>query len=332
MEKYSNKQKEERLSKDRFVTEYMKENPDKTTIEALQEYNRQIAYLRGFTGDISLAKLPTDIKRTIISRTPGARFSILTSKQGKEENRLEIDEKELCTEPISVAEFKKYVLLKTKQFLKNDEPVIIKFVSGYGISIETTESKEEEQLEQKYRGDKRFAVVTGIILDQDSSIMTEKNYNRCSFYSPSYAFTIKRGRIFYSQLTYKNYRNKWIPQIFYGNSVVEKKNLLAKVEKFLIKLNYPDFPNIILGRTIARNIISNRKSCQKFGSEYVYKHAYNKMEIYKQLLEPIPGLLTAKQKLGIIAALSPRHFNIYSFITTDDIGDEDIDKILEEYR
>lgn len=120
--------------RDLFVDEYLQNNKSNSVIEALQEWNRREAER------ITLMQtLPFDLRRKIVKEIPGGRFTMLTSRQKENESQAKhlIDKNDLCYEPISVKEFKNYVLEEAGKIDKNGIKGIKKFnfISGYGLTI-----------------------------------------------------------------------------------------------------------------------------------------------------------------------------------------------------
>lgn len=311
--------------KNEFVETYMKTNRGKTKTDALQEWNRKVAkeYIDGFKGNISLSNLPVVLRREILRKTPGGRYSVLTAKQGNDSNRVEISRAELCPSPIGVKEFKSYVLNRTEEFLRTGRKVDIKFIAVYRFVVGYEEVlvhrypeayRELIKLSQEYIGDKRFPVVSNISINKGiDDEMPEGGdiEDYCIFYLTNMAISvftdrrIKRDiglRRLYKQDIDENNHLYNLPSYFgeYDFGTTRNK-LLSIMKEKLDSIKFEDAPNVIVDYNTAREILKLRKGCTF--TEELFNKVYNQEEIARSILLPLAPTVRADMKVHVLTEL-----------------------------
>lgn len=270
-------------TRDRFISNYTRQNPTKSKIEALQEYNRQKSrnseYVAGFTGNTSLSKLPADVQRNILAKTPGGRYSIVTAKQGNRPDRLEVSIRDLCDKQISVSEFKRYVRRIVKEVIEGKRKVVdVSFITGYGITTDQTEYMREERnrFVRAYEGDKRLPMIATLSIDAASK---DTNFQVLS------PFLGNDGTLSYSAIT------------LYDNTS-DIDNIL---DAMLVNDNFPNVPDVFVNVITAIEIFKERKQCKEIQIREFLETGYNYKEIVEQVSAPFNyyGTVNSKGEIAI---------------------------------
>jgi len=318
----------EKVVVDEFVSKYMRENPNSTKTEALQEWNREKSrrteYTAGFTGNSSLSNLPVDLRRNILNDVPGGRYSIVTTKQTNP-NRVEISLTDLCYEPIGKEEFKEYALKQGREFLKDKLRYLsIRFIAKYGIIIQRYPiSKREKfekkypalaqkiaELQRKYKSDKRFPVVTVIsIHNPDLGEERGKEYFETNNLNPDlYAEIGLRDYGCFMREAYMKPIMTDVTRKIEGVLHYRKHNIMYVLKERLINVldnilsngGYHNPSDILLPPSTAYDILSERESCKHIDKDVLFDRSYKLDKIIRQILTPIPGIISLNDKITLL--------------------------------
>lgn len=300
-----------------FIKEYLKDNPSNSKTEAIQEWNKLEE-----EREILISRLPFDIKRELLYRIPGGRYSVLTTKQKDNIVQLKdilVDKEKLCSEPITVKEFKNYVLdiaIKVEKGLTCNR-FEFTFISGYGMTImdiigtlfrRKSVFRELKIIAKTYNGDRRFPIVQNIIIKrpEDNEISEEENIDEyINIYTYFYGIILTRPAVYYDievrygGMEYFQFHTEEMMDEFGLN---KKENLVNTIKKILEEATYPDYPYIRTSPAVTRAIIERRSLSRNLDKQIIFEKVFKPLETYSNFIIPVPPLISIATKKYLIKA------------------------------
>jgi len=240
-----------------------------------------------------------------------------------------VDKKKLCYEPISVKEFKSYVLDEATKAQNNGMKgkLEFNFISGYTLFIGNVITNAENNTVQRifrrknapynelvsllkeYDGNRNYPIVQVIVmkLPEDDEVGEGENVNDyVDFYSTFTGIGLagQRGkiRIGFLDINYSRFR----PEETMDNFATQpKEGILSIATKVLNEATYPDYPYIRTSPEVTRAILNRRKICRDLNQDTLFENVFKPLETYANLVNRISSLISRNSRRRVLKSLTP---------------------------